>query len=792
MFKKFANIWDDYFGRTNTLKDLLEDLLDKLKPHQHSKFAGLDDLVHRDPEGHNNDADDNDLNDEGNADNIFVRVTPAMYGADHFFDSGTADGGTGVNQSFTENTLIDWNSYTPGPGGDAAGYYGTNELPSARDVSNAVMDQGTEDIPNSFGVNEFFQFFGQMLTHDMAEASTGNSGDFPWFPDGLPFPVGRTPYEAGTGTDAGNPREQINEETSFLDLSNVYGNNEDRLNLVRADITPGGEQSAYLLLGPDDMLPTISEVAANTGLSLLDVLKIFTADGFGGLPNPADFEPGGQFEGQEEARFGDTYLIGDNRVNQTPLLISQHLLWARNHNWWVAEIEKDHPDWTQDQIFEAARALNEADWQHVVYSEYLVKLLGENAISEYTGYNSAIDPSVINEWSTVAFRFGHDQSSQAQIPLNEDGTVATIQNFVFSLFTLSEAFLAGADGLRSGDEFDSWLRGQLSAYSQEIDGLVVDGNRNALFGIGAGGGPVFADLEVFDIERGRDHGVWNYNNLREGLGLSTYDSFDDFALANPTFFEGPDGLARLQALKDVYGDDINKLDSIIGGLLEDKYMDGQLGQTFTMLTVMQFENVRDGDQLFYENRLAGDPDLLAMIESTSLADILERNSDIDHVYHDGFAAHNRIAAVGGALEGTEQKDLAIGSDWKDVIHTYGDDDDIYAGKGKDTVYAGAGNDIVNGEEGNDKMYGEDGYDTFVFDKNSGKDKVMDFDVTEDKIDVSSYHFASVGEVQDAMHNTHAGVIIELDHDNSVQLMGVKAHDLSSSNFILDGYDSYVA
>jgi peroxidase len=784
-----ANFWENFFGRGNPLIDALADLLDDLKPA--SKFEGLKFLEHRSPDGHNNDGDNDDSNDVGTHESAFVRISPAMYGADHFFSHdlghiGTADGGTLVNQ----NTLTDPDDWTVADPLDA------DELPHPRDISNAVMDQGTEDIPNAAGLNEFMQFFGQMLTHDMAEAALG-----PVAPDfapalgpgqGLPFPIFRTPFEAGTGTDAGNPREQINEETSFLDLSNVYGNRDELLEMMRADL-PGGGQSAYLLVGDDGMLPTFADVAEDTGLTLLEVLERFTTANFGGLPDPADFAPGGDNEGQEEELLADLYFIGDNRVGQTPLLVSQHLLWVRNHNHWVAEIEAKHPDWTQDQIFNAAQALNIAEWQHVVYDEYLVKLLGEDALAEYEGYNSSVDPSIINEFSTVAFRFGHDQSSQEQKPLNEDGSVNNIAA-MGGVFTLAAAFAAGGDALRSSEDFDSWLRGQMSAYTQEIDGLVVDGNRNALFGISTPGGPITADLTVFDTERGRDHGVWNYNNIRDALGLSTYSTFDEYAADNPLMFAGPDGAARLQALKDVYGgnDQIHKLDAIIGGLMEDAYMDSQLGQTFTMIVTMQFENLRDGDRLFYENQLADNPDLLAMIESTSLADIIERNSDIDHVYHDAFLSHNRIAAENGQLEGTEDRDLAIGSDYSDVIHTYGDDDDIYGGKARDTIYAGAGNDLVSGEEGNDIMYGEEGYDTFAFEYNSGKDKVMDFNVLEDKVDVSGYHFASMDDVEDAMFNTWGGVVLDFDDGNYVKLMGVKSYELTADNFILDGYETAMA
>jgi hypothetical protein len=73
------------------------------------------------------------------------------------------------------------------------------------------------------------------------------------------------------------------------------------------------------------------------------------------------------------------YVAGDNRVNQTPLLISQQLIWAREHNYQVEKLEPyaKKYGWSQDQLFEAARAITEAEWQKVVYDEYLPKLIGK-------------------------------------------------------------------------------------------------------------------------------------------------------------------------------------------------------------------------------------------------------------------------------------------------------------------------------------------------------------------------------------------------------------------------------
>jgi hypothetical protein len=167
----------------------------------------------RNPNGSNNDGDGNNANDVGEVGDHFIRITP--------------------------------NSYTDGLGAMALPVQSTpptnpnppflvGDLPQAHAVSDAVMALGPLDQnhPSSFAVNEMFDFFGQFLTHDVAEASTGPVPGAPLFIDGLPFPFARTPGDP----DDDGVRQQHNEETSFLDLSMVYGNSQAREDLARADL----------------------------------------------------------------------------------------------------------------------------------------------------------------------------------------------------------------------------------------------------------------------------------------------------------------------------------------------------------------------------------------------------------------------------------------------------------------------------------------------------------------------------------------------------------------------------
>lgn len=784
----------------------------------------LDDLEARDPSGHGNNLVHDDW---GSAHSYFLRETLNSYP-----DS----------EGFTN-----WHLPVQNVNGPPNQPFNIGDMPQPRAISDAIHAQSA-DIPSSAGLNQYFQFFGQFLTHDMAEAALVGPAvppdpidPGPLFLDGLPFPFSRTPqkYVGGSAVlvdqdgDGQVERNQPNDETSWLDLSQIYGSAATLTDLLRANTIEGGNpvKSARLLTGTtDNLLPTYQEVADHNGLTAAQVIAIFDPNAFGVQ--------------------ADSFASGDNRVNQQTHLISQHTLWMRNHNWHVDQLEASYPQWSQEEIFEAARALNEAEWQNIVYEEYMAKLIGPNAIDDYSGYKSNIDATIINEFTTVAFRFAHSGSPQFMPILNENGsggTVGTPPNQFAGVITLAEAFALGADGVRSHDMMNAVTRGQLSGLEQEIDRFVVDGNRNQLFGIPG----ALTDLTVFDIQRARDHGVGLYNKLRDGLGLDTYDDFDDFGADN-----GVDA-ATLQKLRVLYNtgadgngdgagdiDGIDRLDSLIGGLLEKKAPGSQLGEMMTILNVIQFENLRDGDRLFYLNRFADHPDLIKMIESTSLADVVARNTTVDHVYRDAFLGHTRKGGTNGndTVNGANGLDLLIGFKGNDKLYgkkgaddLYGDDGDdrawggdgndmswggygkdklygdgghdyldggddndelrgsdgddfLFGGRGNDTLLGGRNSDYLDGGEGNDVLFGEHGRDIFGFGYNAGQDTVCDF-TKEDKLDLSQLAFYSVQDVRDATSKQGKHTVIDLDdYGSSVKLLNV-GWKLGASHLILN--DDYI-
>ena len=119
---------------------------------------------------------------------------------------------------------------------------------------------------------------------------------------------------------------------------------------------------------------------------------------------------------------------------------------------------------------------------------------------------------------------------------------------------------------------------------------------------------------------------------------------------------------------------------------------------------------------------------------------------------------------GETIHGNSGNNELVGTDGDDIIYGYGGNDDIsgdagndiiyggagndklyggdgndilYGGDGNDNLYGGAGNDILIGGKGNDTLYGGEGHDIFKWQQGDyGKDVIKDFNVHEDKIDLT--------------------------------------------------------
>jgi peroxidase len=68
---------------------------------------------------------------------------------------------------------------------------------------------------------------------------------------------------------------------------------------------------------------------------------------------------------------------GDVRTNQNPQLIVLQTLLIREHNRIAYELEALNPHWNDERLFQEARKIVIAEYQHVTYSHWLPLVIGE-------------------------------------------------------------------------------------------------------------------------------------------------------------------------------------------------------------------------------------------------------------------------------------------------------------------------------------------------------------------------------------------------------------------------------
>lgn len=461
--------------------------------------------------------------------------------------------------------------------GDGISTPAGEDRPSAREISNVVAAQ-SELTTNDRGLTDLVWLWGQFIDHDLDLTENADPAesfniavpddDALFDPDGTgeaEIFLNRSIYDTETGNEVGDPRQQINQITSFLDGSVVYGSDEERAAALRT--FEGGK----LKTSDGDLLP-------------------FNEEGFENAGGDSD----------------TLFLAGDVRANENAALTAMHTVWVREHNRLADEIAAENPELSDEEIYQRARAIVRAQLQVITYNEFLPALLGKNAISDYQGYDPTVDPSISNLFSTAAYRLGHSMLPTELLRLSNDGTTADEGNLA-----LQNAFFSPQEVIDNGIE--SLLLGAANQQAQEIDNMIIDDVRNFLFGQPGQGG---FDLASLNIQRGRDHGLADYNQARIDLGLEPVTSFDEIT-------SDPELAAELEAL---YGD-VNNVDAWVGGLAEDHVQGSSLGEFMQTVLVDQFERLRDGDRFWYENVLSNRE--IAAVESTTLADVITRNTDIE-------------------------------------------------------------------------------------------------------------------------------------------------------------------
>ena len=337
-------------------------------------------------------------------------------------------------------------------------------------------------------------------------------------------------------------REQLNMLTHWLDMSQTYGNDYEKSKKLRT---------------------------FNDGMLLSSKIDNFKREYL-----PYDLK-GKCANIQKQV---PCFQAGDLRSNQNLLLTALQLVFLREHNRIAELLPKINAlkyGSNDEMIYQEARRINIAQYQHIIYAEFLPALLGKQALSIYEleqppneygyfmGYNEQLYPSVSIEFSTAAYRFGH---SLVRPTLG----VADINYKNFHQVQLNDAVFNPMGAFEHGG-LDSYLRGSLMQSADWYDPYVNDYLNNHLFeGLNKNLTTHRFSLPALNVNRGRDHGIQGYTSYRTLCGLSNAQTFDDL-----------DNVPRQvrEKLKRVYKS-VHDIDLFTGGTSEYPIDGGVIGPVF--------------------------------------------------------------------------------------------------------------------------------------------------------------------------------------------------------------------
>ncbi|XP_046386027.1 uncharacterized protein LOC124155895 isoform X2 [Ischnura elegans] len=530
-------------------------------------------------------------------------------------------------------------------------------LPSAREVSLAVHRD--EDLPHPH-LMAMAAVWGEFILHDVSHTPQMSGfegqplkccgvsyGDFhpECFPIRLPEtdPVHapalekcedyvRSAAAPRVGCTLG-PREQLNQATSFLDGSGIYGSSRDdasELRTFHGGLLRTTSYSSIYNFAKKPLLPIVSDTNA--------------------CPT-------------YQNSTGRCFKAGDMRANEHSGLLVLHTLFMREHNRVARELAEINPHWEDETLFQEARRIVGAEIQHITYSEYLPLILGKMTMEKldlepqssghYNGYDINANPGVSNSVAVAALRFvaslmpksldlfdknGHKMGEERMAPGVPSALPATWSRL-------------SVDG-RGANGPDSVLRGLLNSPAQHDDEFINDVMTNHMFEDPSKGHGM--DLAAQVIQQGRDHGIPSYVKWREYCDLPLARRFQDLSDTIP--------VETISALNKVYRD-VNDIDLFTGALAEIPSEGAMVGPTLSCLLGRHFVSLRKGDRYWYENDLPPSSftrEQLAEIRKTTLARLICDNSDeITEVqpkaflHIDPFLNYPTSCKKGGALPAME-------------------------------------------------------------------------------------------------------------------------------------------
>ena len=417
---------------------------------------------------------------------------------------------------------------------------------TSRQISNALGDQ-VQTLKDARDVSVFTHAFAQTsFDHDVLETETQSGEKAETIVE--PVPICDPNFDKNcTGNvtigitrsrflDGPTPRELVNSQTSWFDASFVYG--QSNIKSINLRTFKNGRMKT----DTNNLLPTV----AQTNVS---------------MANPKHLPP--------------TVLraCGDVRCNESPILLSVHTIFVREHNRLAGWFAQKYPYMSDEEIFTRVRGLVAKIQQKLLYEEWLPAVTGR-VIDKSHPFNDDADPAITLEFDMV-FRAFHSAIADTFLvrdsPLFPSEPSKHLPLFA-GFFNPDYIYQVGIDSI---------LQGGAEQCAERVDTQVVDSLRNVLFG------PAH-DLLAFNIMRGRDHGLPKYNDYLTSVGLTPKTSFAQITT----------DLTTQRKLAETYGTP-DGIDLIIGIIAEDPEVGSSVGPTLTRAIVEQMKALRAADREFY-------------------------------------------------------------------------------------------------------------------------------------------------------------------------------------------------
>ena len=222
---------------------------------------------------------------------------------------------------------------------------------------------------------------------------------------------------------------------------------------------------------------------------------------------------------------------GDGRHEDNGYLNAMHTIFVREHNRVAKKLLFWNPYWNDETTYQEARKIVIAEYQNIVYAEFLPLVVGQNVAQQFDlipsiygyfmGYDPKLNPSTYNEFSAAAARYGHTLVKNWQV--RADGDYKQYSNHTVDYYMFNPELPEYGGGI------DSLVRASLVDYSYYPTPQVNDRLNNWL------GQDIFYhdtgakrfSLPALNIQRGRDHGLQPYVVYRELCNLSRPYAFED-------------------------------------------------------------------------------------------------------------------------------------------------------------------------------------------------------------------------------------------------------------------------